>query len=60
MLGCCDDKKKPFELLQFDMDEDDFQRFKKAFIEVVEQPGMTYNVQEAFHTKGFFRVKETL
>lgn len=26
---------------------------------VVEEPGMTYNMQKALHTEGFFRIKAT-
>ncbi|CAL5202074.1 unnamed protein product [Lathyrus oleraceus] len=41
------------------MEEVDLQRFRSAFIRVAEQSGMTYNVQEAFHTEGYFLVKVT-
>lgn len=41
------------------MEEGDLSIFEKAFIGVVEEPGMTYNVQETFNIEGYFRIKVT-
>ncbi|PNY11622.1 hypothetical protein L195_g008233 [Trifolium pratense] len=35
------------------------QNLQKAFVGVVEHPGMSYNIQEAFHMQGYFGVKIT-
>jgi hypothetical protein len=32
-------------------------RYQKAFIGIVAQSGMSYNIQEAFHREGYFGVK---
>lgn len=34
-------------------------RFKRAFIDVVENLGITYNVQEAFDMEGYLQMKVT-
>lgn len=34
------------------MEEENLARFKKSFIGVVENLGMTYNIQEIFNTEG--------
>jgi hypothetical protein len=46
-------------ILSYEAGQKDMERLKKAFIEVVAQPGMSYNIQEAFHREGYFGVKIT-
>lgn len=48
-----------FAHIKFDMEEEDMVRFKRAFIDVVENLGITYNVQEAFDMEGYFPMKVT-
>lgn len=38
----------------------DLARSQKAFVGVVDKPGMTYNIQENFYKEGFFSIKTTL
>ncbi|MCI02303.1 hypothetical protein A2U01_0023335, partial [Trifolium medium] len=45
--------------LTYEAEENDMLRLKKAFIGVVEHPGMTYNIQNTFHSQGYFGVKVT-
>jgi hypothetical protein len=45
--------------LSYEADESDLLRLKKAFVGVVAQPGMSYNIQNIFHTQGYFGVKVT-
>ncbi|MCH81026.1 RNA-binding protein 25-like, partial [Trifolium medium] len=45
--------------LSYEADKKDMLRLQKAFIGVVEQPGMTYNIQNAIHSQGYFGVKVT-
>jgi hypothetical protein len=45
--------------LSYEADQEDLLRCQKAFIGVVAQPGMSYNIQEAFHMEGYFGVKVT-
>jgi hypothetical protein len=40
-------------------EKNDMLRLQKAFVGVVVNPGMTYNIQNAFHSQGYFRVKVT-
>jgi hypothetical protein len=35
------------------------EKLQKAFVGVVHEPGMTYNIQSAFHRQGYFGVKVT-
>ncbi|XP_058783963.1 uncharacterized protein LOC131658712 [Vicia villosa] len=59
-IGWCDKVKLPrFAHLQFNMKEDEMKRFEKAFVGVVEKAGMTYNIQKALHTEGYFNIKAT-
>lgn len=53
------EQKPNFAHLQFNCEDKKLQRFEKSFIGVVENVGMTYNIQEAFHFEGYFRVKIT-
>ncbi|MCI03917.1 DUF4283 domain protein, partial [Trifolium medium] len=46
-------------VLSYEAEKEDMLRMKKAFIGVVVNPGMTYNIQNAFHTQGYFGVKVT-
>lgn len=34
-------------------------KYRKIFIGFVENPNMTYNMQEIFNTKGYFAIKAT-
>ncbi|MCI34513.1 hypothetical protein A2U01_0055733, partial [Trifolium medium] len=43
----------------YDAEEKDLERLKKAFVGVASHPGMTYNIQNAFHSQGYFGVKVT-
>ncbi|MCI56195.1 hypothetical protein A2U01_0077446, partial [Trifolium medium] len=43
----------------YDAEEKDLLRLKKAFVGVALHPGMTYNIQDAFHSQGYFGVKVT-
>jgi hypothetical protein len=45
--------------LSYEAEQEDLLRCQKAFIGVVAQPGMSYNIQEAFHREGYFGVKIT-
>ncbi|MCH85835.1 hypothetical protein A2U01_0006687, partial [Trifolium medium] len=45
--------------LSYEAVKDDFLRLQKAFIGVVAHPGMSYNIQNAFHSQGYFGVKVT-
>ncbi|XP_058739184.1 uncharacterized protein LOC131611080 [Vicia villosa] len=52
-------KKPNFAHMEFNVGEDQLARFEKSFIGVVENPGMTYNMQEYFNMEGYFSVKVT-
>ncbi|GAU42921.1 hypothetical protein TSUD_283440 [Trifolium subterraneum] len=43
----------------YEAGENDMARLKKAFVGEVVNPGMTYNIQNAFHSQGYFGVKVT-
>ncbi|MCI36391.1 hypothetical protein A2U01_0057614, partial [Trifolium medium] len=43
----------------YEAEENVLVRLKKAFVGVAEHPGMTYNIQNAFHSQGYFGVKVT-
>ncbi|GAU10269.1 hypothetical protein TSUD_423290, partial [Trifolium subterraneum] len=43
----------------YEAEKDDMSRLEKVFIGVVVNPGMTYNIQNYFHTQGYFGVKVT-
>ncbi|KAI5399171.1 hypothetical protein KIW84_064523 [Lathyrus oleraceus] len=55
------DRKPTFAHLQFDIEKEKLERFRKAFVGVVEDPGVTYNIQKAFYTEdindNIYRVK---
>jgi hypothetical protein len=46
-------------ILSFEAAKADVSRLQKAFIGEVIQPGMSYNIQNAFHRQGYFGVKVT-
>ncbi|GAU51047.1 hypothetical protein TSUD_371250 [Trifolium subterraneum] len=46
-------------VLSYEATKEDMAKLQKAFIEEAVQPGMTYNIQNAFHRQGYFRVKVT-
>jgi hypothetical protein len=46
-------------MLYFEAAKEDMSRLKKAFIGEVIQPGMSYNIQNAFHRQAYFGVKVT-
>jgi hypothetical protein len=46
-------------LMSFEAEKEVVDRFKKAFVGEVIQPGMSYNIQNAFHRQGYFGVKIT-
>ncbi|CAL5184049.1 unnamed protein product [Lathyrus oleraceus] len=50
------DAKPSFAHLQFNIEKKDIVRFDNAFVGVVEKSSSTYNVQEALHSEGFFRI----
>ncbi|XP_058758617.1 uncharacterized protein LOC131631862 [Vicia villosa] len=45
--------------LCFEAKEEDMIRFKKAFVGVVHQSGMSYNIQNSFDLEGYFAIKVT-
>ncbi|XP_058741575.1 uncharacterized protein LOC131613953 [Vicia villosa] len=53
------EKKPMFAHLQFNVESSDLKHFEKAYVGIVETPGMTFDIQEAFHSEGYFRVKAT-
>ncbi|XP_058761119.1 uncharacterized protein LOC131634461 [Vicia villosa] len=56
---CGREKMSRFAHLQINIEEAEMSRFEKAYVGVVETSGITYNIQEAFHTEGYFKVKAT-
>ncbi|PNX93753.1 hypothetical protein L195_g016912 [Trifolium pratense] len=46
-------------VVSYEAEKEDMLRLKKAFIGVVINPGMSYNIQNAFHTEGYFGIKVT-
>ncbi|GAU26825.1 hypothetical protein TSUD_289300 [Trifolium subterraneum] len=46
-------------VVTYEAEQDDLLRWKKAYVGVVVNPGMTYNIQNAFHSQGYFGVKVT-
>lgn len=46
--------------LEFNMEVEYLVHLKQAFIGLVENLGMTYNVQEAFNMEGYFLIKLAL
>lgn len=56
----CANKQKPlFTHMEFNWDLNDLDRLDKAYMGIVENPGMTYNIQNSFHLKGYFNIKAT-
>ena len=51
--------KSTFAHLHFTIEDQNFSRFKKAFVGKVLSPGMTYNIQNIFHAQGYFAIKVT-
>jgi hypothetical protein len=52
-----EEKKKV--ILKYDAEEKEVARLLKTFIGEVHSPGTTYNIQNAFHSQGYFGVKIT-
>ncbi|CAI8595928.1 unnamed protein product [Vicia faba] len=52
-------KKIMFAHLEYNLEDADMERFHNAYIGVVENLGVTYNMQEYFNMEGFFGVKVT-
>jgi hypothetical protein len=46
-------------VLSYEAEPKDLERFSKAFVGVAATPGTTYNIQNAFHSQGYFGVKIT-
>ncbi|GAU42670.1 hypothetical protein TSUD_106440 [Trifolium subterraneum] len=46
-------------VLSYEAAKEDIEKLHKAFVGVVHEPGMTYNIQSAFHRQGYFGVKVT-
>ncbi|MCI29813.1 hypothetical protein A2U01_0051022, partial [Trifolium medium] len=46
-------------ILSYEAEKNDMLRLKKCFIGEVIHPGMSYNIQSAFHRQGYFGVKVT-
>jgi hypothetical protein len=44
-------------VLSYEAQQEDMLRLQHAFIGVVNQPGMSYNKQNVFHTQGVLRSK---
>ncbi|CAI8613624.1 unnamed protein product [Vicia faba] len=45
--------------MEFDREMENLARFEKTFVGIVENPGMTYNIQESFNLEGYFNIKAT-
>jgi hypothetical protein len=52
-------RDKQNSVLSYVAEKDDVQRLKKCFIGEVIHPGSSYNIQNAFHSQGYFGVKVT-
>ncbi|CAK8570608.1 unnamed protein product [Lathyrus sativus] len=53
-------KQKPlFARLELNIEEENLVIFKKLYVMVLENVGMSYDVQESFHTEGYFTIKVT-
>jgi hypothetical protein len=50
-------KQKVF--LSYEAEKNATDKYAKAFVGVAANPGMTYNIQNAFHAQGYFGVKVT-
>jgi hypothetical protein len=50
-------KQKVF--LSYEAEKNAIDKYAKAFVGVAANPGMTYNIQNAFHAQGYFGVKVT-
>ncbi|GAU46956.1 hypothetical protein TSUD_403050 [Trifolium subterraneum] len=46
-------------ILSYEAAKEDMEKLQKAFVGVVHEPGMTYNIQSSFHRQGYFGVKVT-
>jgi hypothetical protein len=46
-------------ILSYEVEKNAMTNHEKAFVGVVVNPGMTYNIQNAFHSQGYFGVKVT-
>jgi hypothetical protein len=45
--------------MSYEADKEVLDKYRKAFVGEALQPGMTYNIQNAFHRQGYFGVKVT-
>jgi hypothetical protein len=45
--------------MSFEVEKEELARLHKAFVREVSQPGMSYNIQNAFHRHDYFGVKVT-
>jgi hypothetical protein len=52
-------RDKQNSVLSYVAEKDDVQRLKKCFIGEVIHPGSSYNIQNVFHSQGYFGVKVT-
>lgn len=52
-------KKPLFTHLEFNGEVEDLARFEKAYVGIVENPSMTYNILESFNFEGYFNMKVT-
>lgn len=53
------EKKPRFTHLQFNIESAELKQFEKVCVGVVEKPIMTFNMQEAFHSEGYFGITAT-
>lgn len=51
--------RKPNVLLNYNSKKKELARFKKAFIDIVVNPVMYYNIQTSFKIEGYFTIKVT-
>ncbi|XP_058749527.1 uncharacterized protein LOC131622508 [Vicia villosa] len=45
--------------LSYNSTEENLERFKRAFVGVIVNPGMSYNIQTSFEVEGYFSIKVT-
>jgi hypothetical protein len=46
-------------ILKYEAEKKEMERLSKSFVGIVTNPGTTYNIQNAFHSQGYFGVKVT-
>lgn len=54
-----EDTRTEAEAFSYEAKEVDINRLKKAFVGVVHQSGMSYNIQNSFELEGYFSIKVT-